>query len=102
MIEQDEQQQSEQVSVEQAAPDNDSAVTSRGARLRTLGLHALVLAAFTLITIVATWPALPQLGGFVIDKGNPLYSVWAMAWQAHALVTDPSRLFDTNIMHPFM
>ena len=101
MIEQDEQQQSEQVSVEQAAPDNDSAVTSRGARLRTLGLHTLVLAAFMLITIVATWPALPQLGGFVVDKGNPLYSVWAMAWQAHALVTDPTRLFDTNIMYPF-
>ena len=97
MIEQREQQKKEQ-----AGPDDAAVVLPRSSRLRRFGLHALVLAAFTLITIVATWPALPQLGGYVIDKGNPLYSVWAMAWQAHALVTDPSRLFDTNIMHPFM
>jgi hypothetical protein len=43
----------------------------------------------------------PQLGGYVIDKRDPLYSVWGMAWQAHALATDPLGLFDTNIMYPF-
>src|SRR4051812_18086974 len=64
-------------------------------------LHVAVFGAFTLLAIVATWPLLPQLGGYVIDKGDPLYSVWAMAWQAHALVTDPLRLFDANIMYPF-
>jgi hypothetical protein len=60
-----------------------------------------VLAAFTLLTIVATWPMFPQLGGFVMDKGDPLYSVWAMAWQAHALATQPLDLFNSNIMYPF-
>ena len=99
MIEPAEQQQS---TVPRARPDETPAVKPLSTRRRTIGLHLLVLAGFTLLTIVATWPALPQLGGYVIDKGNPLYSVWAMAWQAHALVTDPSRLFDTNIMHPFM
>src|SRR5437879_5734806 len=69
--------------------------TTLGARIVP---HAAVLAAFTLATIVATWPMFPQLGGFVIDKGDPLYSVWAMAWQAHALATNPLGLFDTNIM----
>jgi hypothetical protein len=44
---------------------------------------------------------LPQLGGYVIDKGDPLYSVWAMAWQGHALVTDPLHLFDANVLYPF-
>ena len=63
--------------------------------------HIGVLFLFTLVTIVATWPMLPQLGGFVIDKGDPLYSVWAMAWQAHALVTDPLNLFDANVLYPF-
>jgi hypothetical protein len=63
--------------------------------------HLVVLAAFTVLTIVATWPMFPQMGGFVMDKGDPLYSVWAMAWQAHALVTQPLGLFDSNIMYPF-
>jgi hypothetical protein len=63
--------------------------------------HLVVLAAFTVLTIVATWPMFPQLGGYVMDKGDPLYSVWAMAWQAHALVTQPLGLFDSNIMYPF-
>jgi hypothetical protein len=44
---------------------------------------------------------LPQLGGYVIDKGDPLYSVWAMAWQAHSLTTDPLHFYDANIMYPF-
>lgn len=74
---------------------------ARPSRLTKLIPHLVVLAAFTLLTIVSTWPMFPQLGGFVMDKGDPLYSVWAMAWQAHALVTQPLGLFDSNIMYPF-
>ena len=54
-----------------------------------------------LSTVVATWPMLPRLGGYVVSRLDPLYSVWAMAWQAHALGTVPMGLFDTNIMYPF-
>lgn len=64
-------------------------------------VHLAVLAGFFLLTTVATWPMLPQLGGYVIDKGDPLYSVWAMAWQAHSLTTDPLHFYDANIMYPF-
>jgi hypothetical protein len=28
------------------------------------------------------------------------YSIWALAWQTHALATDPSRWADANIYHP--
>ncbi|MEP6775066.1 MAG: hypothetical protein ABJA50_05670, partial [Chloroflexota bacterium] len=82
MIEPAEQQQS---TLAQARPDEAPTLKPMSRRRRTIGLHLLVLVGFTLLTIVATWPALPQLGGYVIDKGDPLYSVWAMAWQAHAL-----------------
>src|SRR4051812_24929523 len=68
---------------------------------RRIASHLLVLAAFLVVTIVATWPFLPKLGGYVVSKLDPLYSVWAMAWQAHALGTNPLGLFDTNIMYPF-
>ncbi len=81
------------------SPDSaDVAARLSGLKVVT---HAGVLALFTLVTIVATWPMLPQLGGYVIDKGDPLYSVWAMAWQGHALVTDPLHIFDANVLYPF-
>lgn len=78
-----------------------AAVVARPGRLSRLTPHLLVLGLFTLLTIAATWPMFPQLGGFVMDKGDPLYSVWAMAWQAHALATQPFDLFNANINYPF-
>jgi hypothetical protein len=66
-----------------------------------LAAHVGVLALFTVVTIVVTWPMFLQLGGYVVDRRDPLYSVWAMAWQGHALATDPLHLFDTNVLYPF-
>src|SRR5947209_8179366 len=63
--------------------------------------HGIVLAVMSLVTTLATWPMLPGLGGFLTSKLDPLYTVWAMAWQEHALATNPAGLFDTNIMYPF-
>ena len=62
--------------------------------------HIGVLSLFLVITVVATWPMLPELGGFVVSRLDPLYSIWAMAWQAHSLTTNPGGFFDTNIMYP--
>ena len=70
-------------------------------RVRRLLPHIVVLAALTVLTIAATWPLFPQMGGFVIDLNNPQYSVWLLAWQARALATNPLDIFDTNIMYPF-
>jgi hypothetical protein len=67
---------------------------------RRLLPHAAVLVGLTLIAIGTTWPLFPNLGGYVIDKNNPLYSVWLMAWQVHAFTTAPLDIFDTNIIYP--
>lgn len=69
-------------------------------RMGRIAPHLAVLCSLFLIAVVATWPLFPNLGGYVIDRNNPLYSVWVMAWQAHALVTDPLGIFNTNIMYP--
>ena len=81
--------------------DEQLARGSSAARRPAWVVHLAVLGAFVLLTTLATWPMLPQLGGYVIDKGDPLYSVWAMAWQAHSLATDPLHFYDANIMYPF-
>jgi hypothetical protein len=36
----------------------------------------------------------------VPDPGDPLFSVWRLAWVAHQLPRDPARLFDGNMFHP--
>jgi hypothetical protein len=36
----------------------------------------------------------------VPDLGDPLFSMWRLAWVAHQLPRDPMHLFDGNIFHP--
>lgn len=67
-----------------------------------------VLAATAVLTLLWTAPWLPHLGsripdpapGHDINAADARIVVWAMAWQAHALTTDPSAFFDANVFHP--
>jgi len=36
----------------------------------------------------------------VPDLGDPLFSIWRVAWVAHQIVADPWHLFDANIFYP--
>lgn len=36
----------------------------------------------------------------VPDFGDPLFSMWRMAWVQHQLIADPRHLFDANIFYP--
>ena len=36
----------------------------------------------------------------VPDFGDPLFSMWRMAWVSHQILIDPRHLFDTNIFYP--
>jgi hypothetical protein len=60
---------------------------------------AFVLAFFTVVTV---WMLLAQiLAPFSVpDLGDPLISIWRLAWVAHQLPRDPLHLFDANIFHP--
>jgi hypothetical protein len=53
-------------------------------------------------TVVMTWPLATDLAhlGRTSNSGDARFSVWTVAWVAHALLTDPSNLFDANIYHP--
>jgi Dolichyl-phosphate-mannose-protein mannosyltransferase len=49
-----------------------------------------------------TWPLVTGLGhlGRTQNSGDARFSVWNVAWVAHALTTDPGSVFDANIYHP--
>ena len=53
----------------------------------------------TLVTVTALHQQAADLFA-VPDRGDPLFSMWRMAWVRHQIVTDPRHLFDANIFYP--
>jgi len=53
------------------------------------------------LTTVMTWPMVPQLTSVGrLNNGDGRFSIWNVAWVAHALTTDPANLFNANIFYP--
>jgi hypothetical protein len=46
-----------------------------------------------------TFPLIMHMGNG-LDIGDPALNTWILAWDVHALVTDPLNLFNTNIFYP--
>jgi len=57
-------------------------------------------AAIVALTLFVTWPQAAHLGTRVAVHDDSYFSMWRLAWIAHALATDPRHLFDANIFHP--
>jgi hypothetical protein len=56
------------------------------------------LALFVLLTIALTWPLVLRLR--IMDPGDSAFFAWVMAWERHALLTDPASLPHTNALSP--
>ncbi|MBE7552994.1 MAG: hypothetical protein HS126_18130 [Anaerolineales bacterium] len=64
-------------------------------------INLTVLTVYTLCTLVLTHPLLFNLTTAVPnDIGDPLLNTWILAWDSHALLTDPLNLFNANIFYP--
>ncbi len=60
---------------------------------------AVIVAA--ILTVAFTWPLAARFGSAArVDSGDGRYSIWNVAWVAHALTTSPARVFDANIFFP--
>jgi hypothetical protein len=59
--------------------------------LRAFGLYAI-------LTVALTWPFAANLR--VMDAGDSAFFAWEVAWELHALTTDPAGLPHANIFHP--
>jgi hypothetical protein len=53
-----------------------------------------------LLTLFLTWPQAFHLGTKLANHDDSYFSVWRIAWIAHALKTDPRHLFDANVFYP--
>jgi hypothetical protein len=62
---------------------------------------AAVAAGFGLLTAVLTYPLSFNLASLArIDSADGQFSIWNVAWVAHALLTSPRHVFDANIFYP--
>jgi hypothetical protein len=61
----------------------------------------LVVGACFAALIAITWPLVPDMASAGrLDSGDGRYSIWNVAWVAHALLTHPSTWLDANIFWP--
>ncbi len=62
---------------------------------------ALSLLVYFCLAVAITHPLWLHLADAVPgDIGDPLLNTWILAWDAHALLTDPFHLFDANVFYP--
>jgi len=53
------------------------------------------------MTVCKTYPLIVHLTTHIpSDPGDPLLNVWILAWDFHALTTNPASLFNANIFYP--
>jgi hypothetical protein len=66
---------------------------------RALREFACVVCGFVALVAAVTWPQMARLDQ-VPDLGDPLFSIWRIAWVNHQIWRHPFALFDTNIFYP--
>lgn len=65
-----------------------------------------VVAAYTLLTLVATWPLAAHLRthlpapSHATTRDDTLLLGWVLSWDVHQLLRDPLRLYEANLFHP--
>ena len=75
--------------------------SSRLPRLtRTLPPTVAIALLFLALTALVTYPQVRALGTSVPYHSDPYFSMWRLAWVAHAIHTDPRALFEANIFYP--
>jgi hypothetical protein len=56
---------------------------------------------FTALTLLKTYPLIRHFGTQLLgDPGDTLLNSWILAWDVHALTTDPFNLLNANIFYP--
>lgn len=71
---------------------------TRAARL-TRHLPAVLIC--TAFAILQTWPLARHSRDTLATWGDPVFQMWTMAWNWHALTTAPLAIFDANIFYPW-
>ncbi len=54
-----------------------------------------------LLAVLASWPLILHMSSHIApDLGDPVRTAWEIAWVGHAMLHDPTHLFDSNAFYP--
>jgi hypothetical protein len=67
-----------------------------GTALKFLG----ALGVYLVLALVKTYPLGLHLGTHLAEPGDPYHITWILAWDTHALATNPLGLFNANMFYP--
>jgi hypothetical protein len=56
---------------------------------------------YLILAIALTWPLAARLGVSLPSLGDPQQQAWILAWNAHALLTDPAHVWQAPIFYPY-
>ncbi len=86
-----------------ALPDTAGrSVEGRAAAIVRQLLWAFAIAiAYSLLTVLFTWPLVTQLTDHVLAYGDPVDSAWRLGWGQQQILAHPLHLFDANIFYPY-
>ena len=60
-----------------------------------------VILAGVALAVLSTWPLVLHLSSRISpDLGDPVRTSWQIAWVGHAMLHDPTHLFDANAFYP--
>ena len=68
---------------------------------RSITTVGLVTGFFTVLAVIYTYPLVSFLGTRLQNPGDPLFISWTLAWDLHALFTDPLNILHANIYYPY-
>ena len=68
---------------------------------RSLYPHLPALGIFTILSLILTWPLFRDPRHVLYSWGDPVFQAWTLAWNWHAITTDPTGIFDANIFYPW-
>ncbi len=63
--------------------------------------HLWVLGLFLVFTILMTWPLVRSLNDTLVSWGDPVFQAWTIAWNVHALGSNPLDIFNANVLYPY-
>jgi hypothetical protein len=70
-------------------------------RLPRLPFALYALPFYFVLALIFTNPLLVSLGTAVNDPVDPMLNTWILAWNHHALLTNPAELLNANIFYPY-
>ena len=59
-----------------------------------------MVALFVVLTLLFTYPISSAPNRYLNELADVRLNTWMLAWNAHAFITDPLHIFDTNIFFP--